>query len=89
MDENKITLINDDGTQEEFYVIEETRFADENYLLISDSPADAEEADAYILREIPQENEEEALYEFVEDETLLDALGDIFAELLGDDADIV
>ena len=48
-----------------FFVVEETKIAGENYLLVTDSEED--EADAYIFREV-SENENDSFYEMVEDE---------------------
>ena len=52
------------------------------YLLVTDSEED--EADAYILRDAGKNDEDEVLYEMVEDESELDAVGAVFAELLDD-----
>lgn len=83
---NKITLTSDDGDKEEFYVIEQTRLGDVDYLLVAEE--ETGDTDAYILKDVSDKNASEAVYEFVEDDTEIDALADIFAELLGDEADI-
>ena len=53
MEENKETKVvnftTDNGEEIPFFVVEETKIAGENYLLVTDSEDD--EADAYILRE--------------------------------------
>jgi len=89
MSENEIIFTNEDGTEERFFVIEETKLNDVSYLLVSDSDDDAEEADAYILKDVSAPEDSEAVYEFVDDETELSALADIFDELLGDETDLV
>jgi hypothetical protein len=65
-----------------FFVVEETRIGGVSYLLVTESEAD--EAEAYILKDLSQDGEEEASYEFVEDDEELAAVSKIFAELLED-----
>ncbi|MDD6057604.1 MAG: DUF1292 domain-containing protein [Clostridiales bacterium] len=67
----------------EFFVLEETQISDVRYLLV----AEEEEGDstAYILKEIAAD-QEDAVYEMVEDDTELAAIGKIFAELMEDTA---
>ncbi|MBE6017152.1 MAG: DUF1292 domain-containing protein [Lachnospiraceae bacterium] len=89
MDERKIIFTNDDGEEDELYVLEETRINGVNYLLVSDEEDDGNnDLDVYVMKEVASEGEE-SVYEFVEDEKELDSLADIFAELLGDEEDIV
>ena len=83
MDERKITLTDEDGTLE-FYVIEETRLNGRNYLLVSDSEEDEDEGDCYLLKDLSDASETEAVYEFVEDENELEAVMKVFEELLED-----
>ena len=52
--------------------------------MVTDTPDGEEEADAYILKDVSDPESEEAIYEFVEDDRELEALADIFAELLED-----
>ena len=77
----KISFETDDGVRE-FYVIDETRISNCNYILVSDSLED--EADAMILKDISAQSDAEAVYVPVEDETELDAIAAVFAENLGD-----
>ena len=85
MEENKETKVvnftTDDGEKIPFFVVEETKIAGENYLLVTDSEDD--EADAYILREV-SENTEESFYEMLEDDDKINAISKVFAELLDD-----
>jgi len=70
-------------------VLEETRINGMNYLLVTDSTDENEEGECYILKDMSKQNEEEALYEFVEDDNEIDYLFKIFSELLdGADVDI-
>ena len=85
MEENKETKVvnftTDNGEEIPFFVVEETKIAGENYLLVTDSEDD--EADAYILREV-SENTEESFYEILEDDDKINAISKVFAELLDD-----
>ena len=81
--EDKIILTADDGTEVTFYVIEETRLGASNYLLVADS--DDEDAECLILKDTSRDEDPEAVYELVEDETELDAVSKVFEELLSDE----
>ena len=87
MTEGMITLTDEDGSDLDFYILEQTELGGETYLLVTDSAEDEEDAEALILREIVTENGE-AVYETVEDETTLSALSKLFEELL-EDVDIL
>ena len=82
-DERKITLVDEDQTIE-FFVVEETKLGGVSYLLVTDAAGDEEDGDCYLLKDMSGKDEEEAVYEFVEDEEELDSLVKIFAELLDD-----
>ncbi len=77
----KISFQTDDGLKQ-FYVLDETRISNCNYILVSESLED--EAEAMILKDISAETDEEAVYVPVEDEAELDALARVFSESLGD-----
>lgn len=82
-DERKITLVDEDQTIE-FFVVEETKLGGVSYLLVTNAAGDEEDGDCYLLKDMSGKDEEEAVYEFVEDEEELDSLMKIFAELLDD-----
>ena len=86
-DEKMITLTTSDGEKLEFYVLEETRISGMNYLLVTDAGEDDEEVECYILKDRSNQDEEEAVYEFVEDDDEMDYLFKIFTELT-DDMDV-
>lgn len=87
MDERKIIFTNDDGEEEELYVLEETKINGTNYLLVSEEEDNGvDDIDVYVMKEVAAEDET-LVYEFVEDEKELDALADIFAELMEDEED--
>jgi len=73
-----------DGENEvaEFFVIEQTKLRGVNYLLVTESDDETEDADAYILRDMSAAEDPEAIYEFVEDDDELDAVAEIFEKLL-------
>ena len=78
----------DPETQEviEFIVEEETQLNGTKYLLVSEDSDDGT-LDAYILKEVITENDE-VLYEVVEDEVEFMALAKVFAELTDEETDI-
>lgn len=78
---DSIIFENEEGEDVPFFVIEQTMLAGVNYLLVAES--DEDEAEAYILREI-QEEENQTVYEMVEEEDELEALSKVFSELLDD-----
>lgn len=67
----------------EFFVLEQTKFQGCQYLLVTDSDEE-EEAEAYILRDLSKPEDQEAVYEMVWDEDELEAVSQIFGELLED-----
>ena len=86
-EEKKITLVTDDGGAVDFYVLEETRISGMSYLLVTDAADDDEEGECYILKDLSESDDADALYEFVEDDNEIDYLFKIFSELL-EDADV-
>ena len=82
---DKITFTMDDGETIDLFVEADTKINGCNYLLVSDSKDD--DGVGYIMKEIPGEGDSVS-YEMVEDETEINAVADIFSELL-DDIDIV
>ena len=86
-EEKKITLVTDDGGAVDFYVLEETRINGMSYLLVTDAADDDEEGECYILKDLWESDDADALYEFVEDDNEIDYLFKIFSELL-EDADV-
>ena len=81
---DKIVFTFSDTEEEvEFFVLEQTKFQGRQYLLVTDSDEE-EEADAYILKDLSESDEIEAVYEMVEDDKELDAVSQIFKELMED-----
>ncbi len=75
-----------DGEALEFYVMEETRINGMDYLLVTEE--EEGDCEAFILKRLSQEEEEEAVYEMVEAEEELEYISKVFAEIL-EDVDIV
>ena len=82
MMEDMIILTAEDGEEVPCYVLEETRVAGCNYVLV----AVEEEGDGecLILKDTSDETDTEAVYEIVEDEKEQQYLARIFNELLED-----
>jgi hypothetical protein len=78
----KIKFQAEDGTVDEFIVEEETRIGGVSYLLVSDS--EGKEASAYIMKDVSEDTDAEALYVMVEDEDELQAVFKVFMEMMDD-----
>ena len=81
--EDMITMVTDSGESVDFYVLEETRINARSYLLVTDAP-EGEDGECYILNDMSGQQDADAVYEFVEDDSELDALMKVFEELLSD-----
>ena len=81
----KISFKDETGEEIELYVLEETRINNMNYLLVTESDDESdEETVAYIMKDVCKSEEEEAVYEMVENDDELKYVSDIFEELLED-----
>lgn len=72
----------EDGEQVEFYILEQTKVNGVSYILVTDSEED--DAQCLILRDTSASDEQDSVYEIVEDEVELQALLKVFEELLED-----
>ncbi len=79
----KITFCPDGGEAVEFYVLEQTRLGGRDYILVTED-VDEEEGEALILKDVSLPEEKEAVYEIVEEEHELEAVAEIFSDLLED-----
>lgn len=86
-EDNKILFLTSDNEEIEFTVLEQTTLNGSNYLLVACGEEDDEEAEALILKEVSAENDD-VVYDIVEDDVELDAVSSVFSELL-EDYDIV
>ena len=82
----KLAFNTEDGESIELYVIEQTRIGGKNYLLVTEE-ADGD-GEAMILRDPSGDTDQESIYEFVEDDDELQAVGSVFESML-DDVEIV
>lgn len=82
----KIVFSPDGEHEVAFYVLEQTRLGGINYILVTD--VEDGDGDAYILKDLSDEASPEAIYEIVEDDAELEAVGTVFENLL-EDIDLV
>ena len=68
-----INFITDEGEEIPFYITEQTTLAGKDFLLVTDSDTDEDEAEVYIMQEI-SDQDDQTVFEFVEDEAQLEAL---------------
>ena len=82
----KVTMTPEEGETIELYVIEQTRIGGVNYLLVTEE--ESGDGEAMILKDTSADTDAESVYEFVEDDATLKAVGSVFADML-DDIDVV
>lgn len=80
--DDKIILTSEDGEEFSCYVLEETRVAGCNYVLVATE--EEGNGECLILKDRSGEADSEAVYEIVEDEKEQQYLARIFNELLED-----
>ena len=78
----RMTFVNEYGDEEVLYVQEMTTLRGISYMLVTES--EDLSGDAYIFRESGEEDDE-IMYDVVDDEQELNALADIFKELIAED----
>lgn len=79
-EEEKITLVDEDGSDLSFYVLEQTKFLGKEYLLVTET---LESDEVFLLKE-SRSQKEDSVYVFVEDEQELLVVSELFEELLED-----
>lgn len=82
IEEKMITLETEEGESLDFYVLEQTKINGISYLLVTDT--EDEDGECYILKDKSKAEDQEAVYEFVEDDSEIDNLFGIFRELMED-----
>ena len=83
-DFEKIIFETDEG-EEEFYVIDDARINETDYILVTDAAdPEAEEIDVIILKDVSTDEDEESVYEVVVDENEIKAVAPLFEESIGD-----
>lgn len=80
--DNTLTFQTEDGEEITFYIEEETRVNGVSYILVSDS--EEEDANAYILKDISADSDEEAAFVMVEDDTEWEAIANLFSQIMED-----
>lgn len=83
-EDGKIVFKDENGEEDIFYIVEETKLGNTSYIMVTDTPEEEGDADAYILKDVSGPEDAEAVYEFVEDDRELEAVADIFDQLLED-----
>ncbi|MBQ8971025.1 MAG: DUF1292 domain-containing protein [Lachnospiraceae bacterium] len=78
----KLRFETDEGVQE-FYIVDQTRINERNYLLVSEE--ESEDAEVLILKDTADEQANESIYELVEDENELTAVLKVFEELMDEE----
>lgn len=78
----KVSFAGNNGDNLEFYVVEKTTLGGVDYMLVTES--ETEDTDAYVLKDVSKAGEADGIYEIVEDENELQAVGQVFQALLED-----
>ena len=82
----KITFAPEGEENIDFYILETTRLGGVDYILVTDAPEG--DGEAMILKDLSGPDDEEALYEVVEDDEELQAVAKVFENIL-EDVDLV
>ncbi len=77
---DKITIEIEEGKTADFYVLEETTVGGVDYFLVTEE--EEGDGEAMILKDLSKKDDSDAVFEFVEDDTELKAIGAIFADLM-------
>lgn len=79
----KITFTFEDTNETvDFFVLEQTKLNGATYILVADDESD--DAECLILKETESGNNQDSLYDIVEDDNELMAVSKVFEELLED-----
>lgn len=73
---------NDTNETVAFYVLEQTKINGSTYILVTASEDEEEDAECLIMKEVSVGDDEECIYEIVEDDMELKAVSGVFEELL-------
>ena len=76
----KVSFSPDGEEAVDFYVLEQTKIAGVNYLLVTD--VEDGDGEALILKDLSSPEEQESVYEIVSEDDELQALAGIFEDLL-------
>ena len=78
----KITFCPDGDEPVDFYVLEQTKIAGVNYILVTDF--EEGDGEAVILRDLSQDGDEESVFVIVSDDDELNAVAGVFENMLDD-----
>ncbi|MBR5578608.1 MAG: DUF1292 domain-containing protein [Lachnospiraceae bacterium] len=78
----KITFCPDGDEPVDFYVLEQTKIAGVNYILVTD--IEDGDGEALILKDLSKPEDTESVYEIVSEENELNAVAGVFEDLLED-----
>lgn len=80
----KITFCPDgtEGEAVEFYILEQTRIAGVNYILVTD--VEDGDGEALILKDLSKDGEAESVYAIVEEDEELTAVAQVFQSMMDD-----
>lgn len=78
----KITFEPDGEAPVQFYILEQTKIGGFSYILVTEQ--EEGDGEAFILKDISDPEDTQAIYEFVEEETELGAVASVFEDLLED-----
>lgn len=81
MEEVKFTF-EKDGRSVDFFALDQTKVGGFTYILVAEAGND--DAECLILKDVATEDDDDSLYEIVEDDTELCAVSKVFEELLED-----
>ena len=87
MEDDKIVMIMEDGSEQEFTILEQTVYNGSSYILVTDAPDD-EDGECYIMKDVSDPDDDEAVFESVEDDAEFDAVMGLFEEMLSGEIDI-
>ncbi len=77
---DKISFVMTDGEAVDFFVLEQTVLQGITYLLVTDQ--EDGDGEAWILKDLSEDGDEEAVYEMVDDDEELDAVAAVFETML-------
>ena len=78
----KITFRPEGDEEVLFYVLEQTRIGGHNYILVTD--VEDGDGEAYIMKDMSADGDEESVYDMVEDDAELEAVAEVFEKMLED-----
>ena len=76
----KITFCPDGDEAVDFYVLEQTKIAGVNYILVTD--IEDGDGEALILKDLSNPEDAESVYEIVSEDKELEAVAEVFEDLL-------